>query len=88
LHVTAHEGDAIQVHAIFRPSRAGVFAAGDVGNHPYKLKLVDTGIGDACIAVNFAKHFLDPLASVFPGHSFDMKPKLKDDPSAACCPRR
>jgi thioredoxin reductase (NADPH) len=51
----------------------GVFAAGDIATLPGKLKLIATGFGEACIAVNFAKHMLDPAANVFPGHSSNMK---------------
>ncbi len=51
----------------------GVFAAGDIATFPGKLKLIATGFGDACIAVNFAKHYLDPKANIFPGHSSNMK---------------
>jgi thioredoxin reductase (NADPH) len=36
--------------------------------------LIATGFGEACIAVNFAKHYLDPKANIFPGHSSNMKP--------------
>jgi thioredoxin reductase (NADPH) len=54
-------------------SRRGIFAAGDIATFPGKLKLIATGFGEACIAVNFAKHYLDPSANVFPGHSSNMK---------------
>jgi thioredoxin reductase (NADPH) len=51
----------------------GVFAAGDIATFPGKLKLIATGFGEVCIAVNFAKHYLDPKANIFPGHSSNMK---------------
>jgi thioredoxin reductase (NADPH) len=37
------------------------------------LKLIATGFGEAAIAVNYAKHYLDPSANIFPGHSSNMK---------------
>ncbi|MEO0248968.1 MAG: ferredoxin--NADP(+) reductase, partial [candidate division WOR-3 bacterium] len=50
----------------------GVYAAGDVCTYEGKLKLIATGVGEVCIAVNYAKHRIDPSAKVFPGHSTDM----------------
>jgi thioredoxin reductase (NADPH) len=67
------EGGQIKVDQMMHTSRAGIFAAGDVATFPGKLKLIATGFGEACIAVNFAKHYLDPGANVFPGHSSNMK---------------
>ena len=32
-----------------------------------------TGFAEACTAVNFARHYLDPTANVFPGHSSNMR---------------
>ena len=32
-----------------------------------------TGFGEACVAVNYAKHFLDPASNIFPGHSSNLK---------------
>jgi thioredoxin reductase (NADPH) len=69
----ALEGGSIKVDAMMRTSRPGIFAAGDVAAYPGKLKLIATGFGEACMAVNFAKHYLDPSANVFPGHSSNMK---------------
>ncbi|HEY3411693.1 MAG TPA: NAD(P)/FAD-dependent oxidoreductase [Armatimonadota bacterium] len=51
---------------------ARVFAAGDVVWHEGKIKLIATGVGEAAIAVNFAKNTLDPKALVFPGHSSEI----------------
>lgn len=50
----------------------GVYAAGDMavqedGGEP--LKLLSVGFGQAAIAVNWAMHYIDPAARVFPGHS-------------------
>ena len=69
----ALEGGQIIVDSMMQTSRPGVFAAGDICTFPGKLKLIATGFGEACIAVNYAKVFLDPHANVFPGHSSNMK---------------
>ena len=63
------EGNAIRVDSMMQTNRPGIFAAGDIATYPGKLKLIATGFGEACVAVNFAKHYLDPSASIFPGHS-------------------
>lgn len=47
----------------------GVFAAGDIAAEEIKMNLIATGYGQAAMAVNIAKHFVDPGAAVFPGHS-------------------
>jgi thioredoxin reductase (NADPH) len=47
----------------------GVYAAGDVTRYHGKLNLISTGFGEAAIAANFAKNYIDPLSRVFPGHS-------------------
>ena len=33
------------------------------------MNLIATGYGQAALAVNIAKHYIDPTASIFPGHS-------------------
>ena len=67
------EGAQIKVDSMMHTNRPGVFAAGDICTYPGKLKLIATGFGEACIAVNYAKHYLDPSANIFPGHSSTMK---------------
>lgn len=67
------EGGQIKVDGMMQTSRPGIFAAGDIAAFPGKLKLIATGFGEACTAVNFAKHYLDPKANIFPGHSSSMK---------------
>ncbi len=47
----------------------GVFAAGDIAHEDVKMNLIATGFGQAALAVNLAKHYIDPTASIFPGHS-------------------
>lgn len=51
----------------------GVYAAGDVTEHEGKLDLIATGFGEAAVAVNFAKTYIDPGARAFPGHSTEEK---------------
>ncbi len=63
------EGNAIKVDQNMQTTLPGVFAAGDICSHPGKLKLISTGFADAAIAVNNAKHFIEPKARVYPGHS-------------------
>ena len=67
------EGGSIKVDPMMQTNIPGIFAAGDIAVFPGKLKLIATGFGEACIAVNFAKHLIDPKANIFPGHSSNMK---------------
>jgi ferredoxin/flavodoxin---NADP+ reductase len=67
------EGGSIKVDPMMQTNIPGIFAAGDIAVFPGKLKLIATGFGEAAIAVNFAKHYLDPKANIFPGHSSNMK---------------
>jgi thioredoxin reductase len=47
----------------------GVFGAGDIVVEDVKMNLIANGFGQAAIAVNVAKHYIDPKAGIFPGHS-------------------
>jgi thioredoxin reductase (NADPH) len=67
------EKKAIRVNERMETSMPGVYAAGDIAHHSGKLKLIATGFGEAATAVNFAKHYIDPSAKAFPGHSSDDK---------------
>jgi thioredoxin reductase (NADPH) len=67
------EGGSVKVDPMMQTNIPGIFAAGDIAVFPGKLKLIATGFGEACIAVNFAKHMIDPKANIFPGHSSNMK---------------
>ncbi len=67
------EGGQILVDSMMQTSRPGIFGAGDVITYPGKLKLIATGFGEAAVAVNYAKHYLDPSANIFPGHSTNLK---------------
>ena len=51
----------------------GIWAAGDITAYPGKLKLIATGVAEACIAVNNAVHFINPKLKVNPGHSTNLK---------------
>lgn len=66
------EGNSIKVDSYMMTNLPGVYAAGDVCTYEGKLKLIATGVGEVCIAVNHAKHSIDPTAKMFPGHSSDM----------------
>lgn len=62
-------GNKIKVDSCMRTNLPGVYACGDIVTYEGKLDLIATGFGEAPIAVNQAKHYLDPKARVFPGHS-------------------
>ncbi|HWP31850.1 MAG TPA: NAD(P)/FAD-dependent oxidoreductase [Fimbriimonadales bacterium] len=66
------EKNKIVVDQRMQTNLEGVFAAGDICTHEGKLDLIATGVGEVCVAVNFAKKYIDPHVSVFPGHSTDM----------------
>ncbi len=68
------KGD-IKVTTKMETNIPGIYAAGDIATFPGKLKLIATGFGEAAIAVNNIKSFIDPKARFFPGHSSDLKSK-------------
>jgi thioredoxin reductase (NADPH) len=47
----------------------GVYAAGDIAAEAVKMNLIATCYGQAALAVNVAKNYIDPRSSIFPGHS-------------------
>lgn len=61
--------NSIAVSAQMATNIPGVFAAGDIVVHPGHLKLISVGAGEAAVAVNNAKNYIDPTARVEPGHS-------------------
>lgn len=72
---------SIKVDSEMHTNIPGLFAAGDITTYPGKLKLIATGFGEACVAVNQAKHLIDPKASLFPGHSSTMKSSEPQKPT-------
>ena len=62
----------IKVDQVMATNVPGIYAAGDITSYPGKLKLIATGAGEACIAVNNAVHWINPKAKVNPGHSSNM----------------
>jgi len=62
----------IKVNNFMETNLPGVYAAGDIAAFPGKLKLIATGVGEICIAVNYAKMRIDPTSKAFPGHSSNM----------------
>ncbi|MEM3031770.1 MAG: NAD(P)/FAD-dependent oxidoreductase [Nitrososphaerota archaeon] len=69
------EGNAIKVNGRMETNLPGVYAAGDIAvqTDSVKLALLATGFGQAAIAVNVAKNYIDPRASLFPGHSSEKR---------------
>ncbi|MEO8226186.1 MAG: NAD(P)/FAD-dependent oxidoreductase [Gemmatimonadota bacterium] len=70
----------IKVDQVMSTNVPGIYAAGDITSYPGKLKLIATGVGEACIAVNNAVHYINPKAKVNPGHSSNLAIfGMKDD---------
>ena len=65
------KGD-VKVTQTMETNIPGIFAAGDITTYAGKLKLIATGVAEACIAVNHAVHFINPSAKIEPGHSSNM----------------
>lgn len=63
------QGNDIPVTTRMETNLPGVYAAGDAATYPGKVKLIVCGFGEAATAVNNAAAYLNPSASVFPGHS-------------------
>lgn len=76
------EKNSIKVNSRMESNLPGVYGAGDIVTHPGKIKLIATGAGEAAVAVNIAKNYIDPAAKVEPGHSSHQKKKkvLKTEP--------
>jgi len=64
----------IVVDSKMESSVPGVYACGDICEYPGKVRLIATGFGEVATAVNNAVAYIDPNASVFPGHLSDYAP--------------
>ncbi|HEU4799943.1 MAG TPA: NAD(P)/FAD-dependent oxidoreductase [Gemmatimonadales bacterium] len=62
----------IKVTSEMQTNVPGIYAAGDITSYAGKLKLIATGVSEACIAVNNAVHYINPKAKVNPGHSSNL----------------
>jgi thioredoxin reductase (NADPH) len=63
------EKRGILVNSRMETNLPGVYGAGDIVVEEVKMNLIATGYGQAALAVNVAKNFIDPKAGIFPGHS-------------------
>jgi ferredoxin/flavodoxin---NADP+ reductase len=61
----------IVVDRNMQTSLPAIFAAGDICTFDGRIPLIATGFGEVATAVNHAAAWLDPTASIFPGHSTD-----------------
>ncbi|AQQ54955.1 ferredoxin--NADP(+) reductase [Planococcus lenghuensis] len=63
------EKNSILVNTQMETNIEGIYAAGDICTYEGKVKLIAVGLGEAPIAVNNAKTYLDPKSRVQPLHS-------------------
>ena len=63
----------IKVDRVMGTNVPGIYAAGDIASYEGKLKLIATGVAEACTAVNNAVHYIDPKRKVNPGHSSELR---------------
>ncbi len=71
------QGHHIRVNSMMETNIPGVYAAGDVTIYDGKIKLIATATSEASIAVNAAKHRIDPSQRLQPVHSsslYETKP--------------
>jgi thioredoxin reductase (NADPH) len=66
---------SIMVNGNMETNIPGIYAAGDVANpsDSSSINLIVVGFSQSAHAVNFAKKFVDPKSSVFPGHSSEKR---------------
>lgn len=67
------QGRSIQIGSNCETAIPGVYAAGNIASTPVKLDLIAMHFGQAALAVNSAKAYIDPQASLSPGHSSERK---------------
>ncbi|WP_421383492.1 NAD(P)/FAD-dependent oxidoreductase [Bacillus salacetis] len=63
------EKNSIIVNSKMETNIEGIYAAGDISTYEGKVKLIAVGLGEAPIAINNAKAFIEPNARVQPLHS-------------------
>lgn len=63
---------AIVVNSKMETTQPGVYAVGDSNTYEGKVKLIACGFGEAPIAINSAKHFVDPETKKHVKHSTDL----------------
>ena len=80
------EHDSIRVTTRMETNLHGIYAAGDIVTYPGKVKLIATGFGEAATAVNNAAAYINPKASVFPGHSSSHDVHAKQKASVGTTP--
>ncbi|HEV2357971.1 MAG TPA: NAD(P)/FAD-dependent oxidoreductase [bacterium] len=80
------EHDSIRVNTRMETNLAGVYGAGDIVVYPGKVKLIATGFGEAATAVNNAAQYINPKASVFPGHSSSQDVHKQKTPAPVSAP--
>lgn len=61
--------NSIIVNSRMETNIEGIYAAGDICTYDGKIKLIACGFGEAPIAVNIAKTYIDPKAKIQPTHS-------------------
>lgn len=66
------ENGGIVVNSRMETNIPGIYAAGDIATYPGKIKLIAVGFGEAPIAVNHVKQYIDPEARIQPGHSSNL----------------
>lgn len=66
------ERNSIIVNSKMETNISGIYAVGDICTYDGKVKLIASGFGEAPVAINAAKHFVDPTAKKHVPHSSDM----------------
>jgi thioredoxin reductase (NADPH) len=61
--------NGIKVDRTMRTSVPGIFAAGDIVVYPGKVRTINAGAGEAAIAINHSKVFIDPSVSAQPDYT-------------------
>jgi thioredoxin reductase (NADPH) len=77
------EKRSLKVDARCATSMPGVYAAGDIAASEIKLDLIAVGFGQAAVAVNAIKTYIDPKARMFPGHSSERSDEPKPQAATA-----